>query len=48
MNFGVNKVKAEDSGLLGCNVGQKVNKEEGTLFLKDTGKILIQGHIVMS
>jgi len=44
----VNKVKAEDSGLLGCNVGQKVNEEEGTVFLRDTGKTVIQGHIVMS
>jgi len=45
----VNKVKAEDSGLLGCNVGQKVNEEEEvTVFLRDTGKTLIQGHIVMS
>jgi len=30
--------------VLGC----KVNEEEGTVFLRDTGKTFIQGHIVIS
>jgi len=28
-------------------LGRKVNEEEGTVFLRDTGKTLIQGHSVI-